>query len=698
MSKVQTLKALASQRQTAAAEEIIELFERTIAEYRDLKEENERQWRKTTAVSVKAEIQQVIVGDHIQFEQQEWIPSVDPELPHIKEELQEHWSVQEGHQLQGLVKSKDDEEKAQSSQLNQRETDEQIKEEAEGEQCEESEPTRKLRVLVKQQLTSAVEEIFGLFETTLAEYETEIEGLHKLLEERVKPEVQIITAVHEENSDGGEVSGLSDVYWDNSGSDESSSDSDLEPLQKVRPVNPLPEDGPVTDVCAMEVSPAQDIDKDGTVRMVIESAGGTGRRQIQNICSDSAGPTLHARRNICDKLSAFMCLCDGVMLQHIRECTIAKARRAGEERANWDVSLAELKAFIALLYVRGAYCGKNIDVESFWSEQWSIMFFTTTMSKNRFQEIMRHLCFDQKMTRCCQSTSDKFAHLREVWDRFIKNSIACYRPGRDITVNEQLFPTKVRCPFTQYMSNKFGIRFWLAVDVDTKYILNGFPYLGKDDSRLATQRIGENVMLKLVEPFVCKGRNITTSIPLANTLSSKNTSPVGKINKDKRELKHGKMVLSMNQSKRNVHLKRKPEMKTYHNQTKTGVDILYQMAHQYTVKDGTRRWPVAAFYNVLDFAAMNAWVLYQSCMNENIPRRDFILQLAQELRAEWMASREPPRLDVPLKYAAEDRKRMTCMVKAQCKQNKTYCKCLKCGVAVCGKCTVKVMYVCARCV
>ncbi|GAA6221218.1 uncharacterized protein LOC108884606 isoform X1 [Lates japonicus] len=139
MSKVPTLKALASQRQTVAAEEIIELFERTIAEYRDLKEENERQWRTTTAVSVKAEIQQVIVGDQIKFEQQEWIPSVDPELPHIKEELQEHWSVQKGHQLQGLVKSEDDEEQAQSSQLNQRQTDEQIKEEAEGEQCEESE-------------------------------------------------------------------------------------------------------------------------------------------------------------------------------------------------------------------------------------------------------------------------------------------------------------------------------------------------------------------------------------------------------------------------------------------------------------------------------------------------------------------------------------------------------------------------------
>ena len=31
--------------------------------------------------------------------------------------------------------------------------------------------------------------------------------------------------------------------------------------------------------------------------------------------------------------------------------------------------------------------------------------------------------------------------------------------------------------------DKFGIKFWLAVDVDTKYILNAIPYLGKEESR-----------------------------------------------------------------------------------------------------------------------------------------------------------------------------------------------------------------------
>ncbi|XP_071061469.1 piggyBac transposable element-derived protein 4-like [Pseudochaenichthys georgianus] len=460
----------------------------------------------------------------------------------------------------------------------------------------------------------------------------------------VQEALALLNRMSEAESDGGEVSGLSDVSWVCSASD-GSSDSDPEPPRNVRLSHhdpPLADEPTVpahAEVCATEPSPAQEIGKDGTVWTVMEPCGGAGRRQIQNILTESAGPTPHARHTITDKLTAFMCLCDSVMLEEIRDCTIAEARR---DRATWDVSIMELKAFIALLYVRGAYCGKNIEMESFWSEQWGNAFFNATLSRNRFREIMRYLRFDKKETRRCRLTTDKFTHVRKVWDRFVDNSIASYRPGSDITVDEQLFLTKSRCPFTQYMPNKpdkFGIKFWLAADVDSKYMLNGFPYLGKDASRPATQRLGENVVLRLVEPFVGKGRNITTdnfftSLPLAKALLAKNTSLVGTIKRNKRELppsvqgrselfstkvlKSEKMVLSVYQCKprRNVTIlstqhqhvaisterKRKPETVEYYNHSKVGVDVLDQMARQYSVKGGTRRWPVAVFYNVLDLA------------------------------------------------------------------------------------------------
>ena len=89
--------------------------------------------------------------------------------------------------------------------------------------------------------------------------------------------------------------------------------------------------------------------------------------------------------------------------------------------------------------------------------------------------------------------------------------------------------------------DKFGIKFWLAADVESKYLLNGSPYLGKEETRSPGQLVGESVVMKLVEPFLGKGRNITTdnfftSLKLATALQAKKTSLVGTLGRQKREL------------------------------------------------------------------------------------------------------------------------------------------------------------------
>ncbi|XP_034065741.1 zinc finger and SCAN domain-containing protein 12-like isoform X2 [Gymnodraco acuticeps] len=164
------LLSLVKQRLTAAAEDIFVLFERTIADYEEelsrSKQENERHRKLLDAVLQpqlqihRADVQQlVVVKEEVPPEQHEWISSLDQEHPepppHIKEEQEELWSSQEGEQLQGLeeaditkstftpvpVKSEDDEEKPQSSQLHQRQT-EHLETEADGEDCAGPEPAR----------------------------------------------------------------------------------------------------------------------------------------------------------------------------------------------------------------------------------------------------------------------------------------------------------------------------------------------------------------------------------------------------------------------------------------------------------------------------------------------------------------------------------------------------------------------------
>ena len=91
------------------------------------------------------------------------------------------------------------------------------------------------------------------------------------------------------------------------------------------------------------------------------------------------------------------------------------------------------------------------------------------------------------------------------------------------------------------MANKpdqFGIKFWLATDVETKYLLNGFPYLGKDETIPAGERLSETVILRLVEPCMGKGRNVNnffTLISMVDKLIAK-MSLFGTVNKQSREL------------------------------------------------------------------------------------------------------------------------------------------------------------------
>ncbi|XP_045914826.1 zinc finger protein 771-like [Micropterus dolomieu] len=176
MSKVQMLRGFINQRLTAAAEEIFGLFERTISEYEEelcrSKEENQRHRKLLDAVFQpevrlhRAGVQQLLVSkEEVPPEQQQqWSPRLDqedpPEPPHIKEEQEELWTSQEGEQLPGLeeaditkfpftpvpVKSEeDDEEKPESSQLHQSQTEENrdaehLETEADGEDCGGPEP------------------------------------------------------------------------------------------------------------------------------------------------------------------------------------------------------------------------------------------------------------------------------------------------------------------------------------------------------------------------------------------------------------------------------------------------------------------------------------------------------------------------------------------------------------------------------
>jgi hypothetical protein len=78
----------------------------------------------------------------------------------------------------------------------------------------------------------------------------------------------------------------------------------------------------------------------------------------------------------------------------------------------------------------------------------------------------------------------------------------------------------------------------LCVDVDSSYIFDALPYVGRQLSQPKQKSIGANVVLELMEQMYGSNRNVTidnffTSIPLAKELPSKQLTLVGTLRKNK---------------------------------------------------------------------------------------------------------------------------------------------------------------------
>lgn len=183
-------------------------------------------------------------------------------------------------------------------------------------------------------------------------------------------------------------------------------------------------------------------------------------------------------------------------------------------------------------------------VRLLWNTNWSPPIFGQAMGRDRFYDIMRNIRFDEKCNRSERLLRDKFALASDLWNPFVENYIKCFNPFEDLTIDEQLMPCKLRCQFIQYMANKpdkFGLKFFHIVDLQTKYVCNGFPYLGKNEERPEGEALASYVVKKLVQPFEKRGHNITadnffSSMKLVNYLAEKEFSYLGTIRLNKREL------------------------------------------------------------------------------------------------------------------------------------------------------------------
>lgn len=558
-----------------------------------------------------------------------------------------------------------------------------------------------------------------------------------------------------ENSDisDNESTHIEDPTFDCDHSDDCDDDDLVSDNEDVDPTSPREssseDEQPLRERLAMsgpesilfDINQSDPRGRDGTIWTEISSTNTAVQTALHNIMRISPGPSSYASSRVISgsPLSVWKLLFDETILRNIRRCTIAEARR--QKATDWDVSLKDLEKTFGLLYAKGLFMSSKTPVRLLWSDKWAPPLFARTMPRDRFYSIMKYLRFDEKQERSERLRQDRFALASDLWTPFIENCAKCFNGYENLTIDEQLMPCKCRCKFIQYMANKpdkFGLKFFLLVDLKTKYVLNAIPYLGRFEDRPQEEGLALHVIKKLSNPILNKGHNITadnyfSSLEVARYLKRQRTSYLGTIRSNRRELPNineimkgenvygsrffsckdnASLTLYKVRKNKTVSLlstlhqspsipspeseKRKPDVVLHYNQTKCGVDCFDSMARMYTTRCTSRRWPLYVLYNVLDICAINSWTLYKEVTKINISRRDFHFELIQELIQECLTDPGQP-------FAGPSTSRRTASKRRHCSetscQNKTATVCSSCDKHCCGLHTYEKVTIvkCNRC-
>ena len=139
----------------------------------------------------------------------------------------------------------------------------------------------------------------------------------------------------------------------------------------------------------------------------------TGRQGKRNILSTKPGTKQFIFARVNDEKNVFQELWGHQNFENVMHFTLAEARREDEA---FFLSKVKFTAFFGLYILRGVLKGRDEPLLNFRDEEYGRLIFRKTMSKNKFQSILRYIRFDDKNSRSLRRQTDKFAAMRELWD------------------------------------------------------------------------------------------------------------------------------------------------------------------------------------------------------------------------------------------------------------------------------------------
>ena len=367
-------------------------------------------------------------------------------------------------------------------------------------------------------------------------------------------------------------------------------------------------------------------------------------------------------------------------------------QRIGEKTLEWEKSSyyeptdkVELRALLGLLYLAGVFRNNHRLLKDFWkTDGTGFEIFRVTMAQRRFEFLLTCLRFDNIENRAQRREIDRLAPIRGIIEQFTENCKNAYSPGQYLTIDEKLESFRGRCQFRQYMPNKpakYGIKVQALVDARTHYLVNMEVYVGKQPAGpFALSNTPTAIVERLVSSYDGTHRNITcdnwyTNYDLFEKLRTNHRlTGVGTIRKNKREIpktflnarnrsiksslfgfqdgftilsyvpKKGKVVLllstlhhddSVDDSENKL-----PEIISFYNLTKGGVDTVDELSATYSVSRNSRRWPLTLFFSIMNTAGINCQIIHRENNGGLImKRKDFLTKLGFELINDYQKTR-----------------------------------------------------------
>lgn len=372
-----------------------------------------------------------------------------------------------------------------------------------------------------------------------------------------------------------------------------------------------------------------------------------------------------------DPLQIFSCIFDDDLFNKLVVWVNKRAEKVRGQPASehssvnmWKATTVdELKVFFGLCIIMG-----NIQMPSikhYWSQNGMYYhpIFGKTMSRTRFELILRFLCFYDADT---DPTNSKLHKIDQILTHLLANFRSAFSPGCDLALDEAMVLWRGRLSFRQYIKNKrhkYGIKLYELCTHDG-FILNILIYTGKNTVLTPGKGHAFAVVTRLMEEFLGQGHtlfldNYYNSVDLAEHLTKNKTNMCGTLQINRKgnpvdvtgaKLKQnecisrqkGNITVLKWRDRRNVLMissthgpkmtdvvtrrgtaVRKPVMVVAYNTHMGGIDRSDQMISYYSTPRKSLRWYIKLFFHLFDAALWNSTYLYSKLNQKTCPYLKF---------------------------------------------------------------------------